>query len=387
LLLALNDPRRNPGILPVKRLEVWTTCAKDHRTWENAHPPGRTVEDALPVFRFPVDKRNLDVFIKAELSLAGGRPLSVDEQLAWLQAGVNSRALYAHIATNAPHFDAVLFAPYLFSTTFWGAYIAPEKALLIPCLHNESYAYLEVFRHLFRAARGLLYNAAPEKELAEQLYGSSLAAKGRVVGMGFIPPEALNPREADATPYLLYSGRKEQGKNLDKLIQWFSEIQPSFPNLELKIIGSGEIAFLQSLPPGVRDLGFVSESEKLRLMRNALALCQPSTNESFSIVLMEAWLCGTPVIVHADCPVTRHHVSTSGGGLYCGSSSEFRHVVALLLADPHLRTALGRAGEHYVRTEYDWSCVLRRFREALQACSIISEQENDRREHQEPSGR
>ena len=56
-------------------ITVLTTCASDYVTWENAFPPGRTVENGVPVLRFPVARpRRMKVF--ADLSdevFEGGR--------------------------------------------------------------------------------------------------------------------------------------------------------------------------------------------------------------------------------------------------------------------------------------------------------------------------
>lgn len=363
----------------LETIEVWTTCAKDHRTWENFHPPGVTQEDNFVVRRFSVDERNLDIFIRAELALAAGKPLTLSEQFDWLANGVNSRGLYEHIANNAKKFDLLLFAPYLFSTTFWGAMLAPERSALIPCLHNEAYAYLEVFRVLFRQVKGLIFNAHPEQELAAALYGKeTVSKKGQVVGMGFVPGNSQGEREVAPAknPYVIYSGRKEQGKNLDKLIDWFVKARLEIPDLELVLIGSGRIEFLETLPEGVRDLGFVSESEKLLLMKQALCLCQPSVNESFSIVIMEAWLEGVPVLVHADCDVTKDHVQRSGGGFYCRDWREFKTIITELLQTPGMRESLGAAGKKYVENVYDWERVLERFAEALRRFDLPNSTSN-----------
>ena len=145
----------------IERAEVWTTCATDHRTWDNALPEGLTVEDGITVIRFPVDERDLDTFIHAELAMAAGRPLTIDEQLDWLGAGVNSRSLYSHIKSNSDTVDVMLFAPYLFPTSFWGPLIDPTKSVIIPCLHNESYAYQSFFLAVLESVRGCLFNAIP----------------------------------------------------------------------------------------------------------------------------------------------------------------------------------------------------------------------------------
>ena len=130
----------------VEKVEVWTTCALDHRTWENELKQGVGEEDNIVVRRFLVSPRNLDAFIESELLIAEGRPLSSEQQLSWLEQSVNSHDLYEHIAKHAKDFDFILFAPYLFGTSFWGPLIAPERSILVPCLHNEPYAYQPVFR-------------------------------------------------------------------------------------------------------------------------------------------------------------------------------------------------------------------------------------------------
>lgn len=365
----------------LSRLEVWTTCATDHRTWQNHHPAGESFEAGVRVLRFPVDDRDLETFIQAEIAMRDGQLLTVSQQLDWLQSGVNSTALYSHIAQYGREFDALLFAPYLFPTSFWGALIWPERSILIPCLHNEHYAYQDVFRYLFQSVRGLLFNASPEMELCREVCGVS--GRGAVVGMGFddIQVEGRSPR-APERPYFLYCGRKEQGKNLDLLIDFFDEFVRSAPFEEpnrplLAIIGSGEIHFRQTLPPDVVDLGFVSEEEKRQLMKEAVALLQPSVNESFSIVMMESWLQGTPTVVHAQCAVTRDHVVRSGGGLFFANVGEFSAVLNRLLVDHPLREKLGRSGREYVLTEYSWSAVTARFWRAMEQFGLMNPEGED----------
>lgn len=376
----------------VKNLEVWTTCARDHRTWLNELPAGKSEEEGISVWRFPVDERDTDTFIHFELAMREGKVLSTDEQLDWLENSVNSKALYRHIAERGSSFDAIVFAPYLFATSFWGALIYPERSFVIPCLHDEHYAYQSVFKYLFSSVRGLIFNSSAERDLAQELYNFGDDEKPRmaVVGMGFdvhrergsLKDERTHCRKAVqekfgnrglATTYLLYVGRKEEGKNLHLLIKAFSEFRARHPraSLQLAIVGSGDIAFLDSLPEGVIDLGFVSEAEKSLLLQGALALCQPSVNESFSIVVMESWLAGTPVVVHANCSVTRNHVLSSGGGLYFADENEFVAVVEALLNSDELGSVLGISGYDYVCKNYSWEAVMSRLYGALEGFKVI----------------
>ena len=98
----------------------------------------------------------------------------------------------------------------------------------------------------------------------------------------------------------------------------------------------------------------------------ALAVCQPSVNESFSIVLMESWLQETPALVNRRCAVTRHHVTLSNGGLYFDDPIEFAAEVDYLRRHPKERREMGRQGRAYVLDNYSWPVVLGRFEGALE---------------------
>jgi glycosyltransferase involved in cell wall biosynthesis len=356
-------------------VEVWATCAKDNRTWENAFPPGVSQVDGLPLIRFKVDNRDLDTWIPIQIAMHQGDEISLDDQLAWMRESVNSQDLYRHIAQHASSFDALFYGPYLFGTTLWGALIAPERSILIPCLHDEPYAYQEVVASMFRQVKGCLFNAHPEMELARSIYGD---IPGGVVGMGFNLPkpaevESLEPYFEEPFPYILYLGRKETGKNVHLLIDSFCEAKEDglIPdNVRLAILGGGSFDDLhrpEALTRGdVIDLPHVSERDKQRLLKHALYLCQPSTNESFSIVIMESWMVGTPVVVHSNCAVTRHHVVESGGGLYFSSSQDLAGVTIYFLSDSAARSRHAQAGARYVADEYAWPAVLERFDKTLE---------------------
>ena len=123
------------------------------------------------------------------------------------------------------------------------------------------------------------------------------------------------------------------------------------------------------LPPSlgaiVVDLGDVDVQERQDAYAAADLFIQPSVHESFSIVLMEAWLQGTPALVHADCAVTRQAAEASGGGLTFKDFGEFAAALDLLLADAELRRQMGRRGREYVLATCDWADVARRTIEAI----------------------
>jgi glycosyltransferase involved in cell wall biosynthesis len=350
-------------------VDVLTTCARDHLTWKNVLRPGATREAGVTVRRFPVHARDGRRYGWLHQRILRGRPIPLEDELAWADESVWSAELFAHLVCHREAYDAVCFAPYLYGTTLWGVGLVPERAVLIPCLHDEPFARLALVRAAFESARGFVFNAGPEACLAERLFalGDRPAA---VVGLGFDPPPPAEPaafrrRHGIEGPTVLYLGRKETGKNVPLLIRYFQRYRETRrDDVTLLLAGDGPV----TAPPGVggiHDLGYLEPAEKAAAYAAATVLCQPSVNESFSIVLMEAWLAETPVLVHARCPVTTDHVLRAGGGLLFDDYYEFAEALTFLLEDESRRRRLGAQGRAYVETEYAWPAVIARFRDLL----------------------
>ena len=77
----------------------------------------------------------------------------------WLKNNVNSTPLYQHLKNEGDKYDYILMGPYLFGLTHAAAAIHPEKTLLVPCLHDESFAYLESIAEMFKQVKGCIFNA------------------------------------------------------------------------------------------------------------------------------------------------------------------------------------------------------------------------------------
>jgi len=247
----------------------------------------------------------------------------------------------------------------------WSAMsIKPERNWLVPCLHDECFAYQDVIGDMFREVHGILFNAEPEKQLAECLYG--LSNKGDVVGMGLEPFES-DPEAFDVPrPYLLYSGRREPLKGTPMLLDYVNAFRRrTDKDLHLVLTGSGDFEVPEGLEGCITDAGFVSEEDKHNLMAGAVAFIHPSVNESFGIVLLESFLAGTPGLVHARSEVLKYQCEQSGAGLWFRSYPEFEAMLLRLIDDRALYKRLSMNGQRYVTETYSWPAVGRRFFDAL----------------------
>ncbi len=167
--------------------------------------------------------------------------------------------------------------------------------------------------------------------------------------------------------YVLYLGRKETGKNVDLLLRAFARFRAARPNTELRLVLAGHGTLdLGAAASAAMDLGLVSDAHKQALLRNCVALAQPSRNESFSRVMMEAWFEGKPVAVHSACLATSVAVQESKGGWVAGPEEEWAGLFAELdrLSTRELGP-IGERGRAYAEMITGWDQVIDRYEEVF----------------------
>ena len=366
LLKALAERAAQAG----REVHFLTTCASNHYTWQNDTPPGTRTHHGVTVHFFPVNEdRDVSTFLDVQGRMDKGVRVSPDDERAWIANSVNSRALMDHLEREGAAYERIIAGPYLFGITYAVATRFPEKTLLVPCLHDEQFAYLSIMKDMFLGVRGFLFNTAPERDLAVRLYGIS-TDRSAVVGLGLddftADPKAFAARHGLTAPYLCYSGRREPLKGTPLLCAYLQAFRERTErDLRLVCTGSGQIDAPPELQPYILDVGFVSEQEKHEAMAGAVAFVHPSVNESLGIVLLEAWLARTPCLVHAKGVVLRDQCRRSGGGLWFKNYAQFEEEVLLLMEDGITRSALAESGRRFVLSEYAWNAVERRMLEAL----------------------
>jgi glycosyltransferase involved in cell wall biosynthesis len=367
-----------------RSVEILTTCCRSFdEDWStNAHRPGFAIEDGVPVRRFRVDRRDRAAFNRADNALLtvpkpnlkiGVNPVSDADAGAFASEGIKSAALLEHLSHGRERYTSFLFMQYLYGTTLQGLPLVADRAFLQPTLHDEAYAYIPQVAEIFQRARGVLFISTGEYEVAQRLFGPGIIAKSCVVGAGVDPYadpssvrsiQSFDPRNER---FVLYLGRQEPTKNIDLLVSSFRTYRSRRPFSTLKLVLAGQPGHSHvNSSNGVVNFGLVEDAEKELLLRHCRSLAQPSVNESYSRTMVEAWMHGRPVVVHADCIATAAPTRASGGGWVASGIDDWSRILETIdeSADADLG-ALGARGRAYAEEYGAWDKVIARYEAAL----------------------
>jgi glycosyltransferase involved in cell wall biosynthesis len=381
-------------------VEVLTTCARDYITWKNDYQEGADRIRGVTVRRFAnSDTRDISSFNRLS-DWIFRHEHSRDDELEWLrQQGPWCPALLEYLERHEHQYDALVFFTYLYAPTVLGLGIAPGKSILVPTAHDEPAIHLGIYRDLFSLPAGIAYNTDVERRFLTTHFPIRAVAE-ETVGCGVDLPvseprdrsgagESEGPlTETDTSvrryddyqplpvhitergavfrrrhrlhgPFVLYGGRIDPGKGCEELIEYFSTYVAGGGDAMLVLMG----VKLMKLPdePYLRFAGLLSERERLQALEAATVVSVPSPYESLSLLALEAFAVGTPILANARSDVLVEHCVRSNAGLYYADRDEFVEGLSLLLADDSLRAAMGRNGREYVKRNYRWDVILAKY--------------------------
>jgi glycosyltransferase involved in cell wall biosynthesis len=367
------------------QVEVLTTCCRSFQDdWATNHlKAGVTQEEGLHIRRFAVDKRDCATFDQINSIMLnlhhsqlkpGVNPVSENDAAKFCSENINSQDLLKYLQKYQHNYQAFLFLPYLYGLILNGLPVVANRAFLQPCLHDEAYAYLPQVANIVRLTKGLLFISEGEAQLARQLYSPGIVNKSFVAGAG-IEAGNHNARimeiknfQIKKERYIVCLGRRDATKNTDLLVRAYTAFKQKYPNSNLKLVfaGSGNLSLLNSVA-GLVDLGLVLESEKEALLANCLALFQPSQNESYSRVIMEAWFYSKPTAAHRRCLATAMAVESAKGGWLADTEIEWAELFAEIdkISEEQL-VEYGANGQVYANENAVWDKVIQHYEIALE---------------------
>jgi glycosyltransferase involved in cell wall biosynthesis len=346
-------------------VDVITTCAKDYVTWRNEHPEGLETINGVPVRRFPVSRERSPYEFGWHSRRVFDRMHSIADEIAWLASeGPASPAMIDYLERSAPNYDFIVFFSYRYYHAWHGARRVSAKAVLVPTAERDAAIGLAIFGPVFRGVRGIMYNSHEERAMIHAAAGNQ-SVPGVVVGVGSDVPDRTDAarfrqRFNMQRPFAIYIGRIDENKGCGELFDFYQRYAATFPRgLDLVMVGSA----IMQVPKHrrIHHLGFVSDQDKFDALSAADVLIMPSYFESLSMVALEAWALGKPVLANGRCDVLKGQCIRSGAGLYYESYEEFAETLYSLESNGPLNARLGRNGREYFTRHYAWPVIERKY--------------------------
>jgi glycosyltransferase involved in cell wall biosynthesis len=351
------------------RVEVLTTCARDYVTWRDDYAAGTEMLNGVPVRRFRVDHARDPLVFGRWSDRVFNHPHSYLDELKWLSAeGPKSTSLLRYLQSADAGYDYVFFFSYRYYHSYHGTKALPSRAILVPTAERDEAIGLALSPRIFRGVRALMYNSPEEKRLIQSV-SNNHDVPGVVVGIGSeIParpqPERFRQKYGIEGRFALYVGRIDQNKGCKELFSFFLNGLPALPKgLQLVLIGKEMLPIPDH--PRIRHLGFLDDQDKFDALAASDLLLMPSYYESLSMVALEAWALGKPVLANGRCEVLRGQCVRSQAGLYYETAAEFVETLRAISEGRDLNAAFSANGRRFFQQHYAWQVIEQKYLDIL----------------------
>ena len=304
-------------LAPHYDITVLTTTSKT-LDWDNDLSIGTNDEDDYKILRFPPrHERNYQ-----EWELATTRAFAGEISYEDWQAhhGPYVPELSDYLQNYVDDYDLIVNWTYIFATSTFAPKVRGRVPIVnVPFFHDEMWFHMQGCGANALKYDANIYQTQAERDLAQNIIEGIDRKRSIILGAG-VEERVLDEVGAADTRsplddrYIVYVGRIEKSKGILELVEQFRKYRiQSGSALKLVIIGRAHDCRIEA-DDGIILPGFISEEDKATYIKHALCLVNPSHFESFSLVLIEAWSLGRPVMVTSRCEATKGQVERSGGG-------------------------------------------------------------------------
>lgn len=164
--------------------------------------------------------------------------------------------------------------------------------------------------------------------------------------------------------YILFLSRLHPGKGLDVLASAFAMLAKTHPAIMLVIVGpdagARESFDRQVSAAGIQDrvllTGPLYGRAKAAALRDAECFCLPSEHEACSVAILEALMCGVPVVISPECD--RPEVTETGAGIIVARDPRLlADALDSIVANPAVKARMGDAARNLARSRFTWDRV------------------------------
>jgi glycosyltransferase involved in cell wall biosynthesis len=214
-----------------------------------------------------------------------------------------------------------------------------------------------------------VYSTCTQKDL--RMFGAK-DERNRLIYCG-ADLAAYTPGTGEREPFILWISRLQKYKGPTDAVEVLEKLKDEFPELRLVIVGAGPFrekleAFIRerNLQERVDLTGFISEEDKIDLLRRAAVHLQSSYKEGWGLSVIEANACGCPVVANDTTGLRDSCRDNETGLLYrhCDVDDAADKVRTMLTDDP-LRQRLVEKGLDWA-SGFSWERNSREILEYLQ---------------------
>jgi glycosyltransferase involved in cell wall biosynthesis len=351
---------------------IVTTCARDHITWQNEYPEGRSRLGPLAIVRFPVVRtRSMHRFADISDVVFSGGASEADEEQWFRENGPEAPGLLEFLARHGAGYDRILFWSFRYYQTFFGLPIVKGRSILVPTAEEDPVIRMRAVSRFFPLPAAFLF-LTPEEQALVAEHSAQPIGPSEIIGAGLeaLTPDACSDRSIDSLgirkPFVLYLGRIDPNKGCATLVDHFRRYIAG-GGRPVQLVLAGPVNMPIPAHPLIKPMGFVDDPVREALLSNAAVLVVPSRFESLSLALLEGWNHGVPSLVNGRCSVLKGQSLRANGGLYYRDFDEFSGELSHLLDHADLARQLGQQGLAYVDSEYRWPHVMEKVESFLAA--------------------
>ena len=164
-------------------------------------------------------------------------------------------------------------------------------------------------------------------------------------------------------PLILFIGRLVYQKGPDLFIEAIRKVCQT--RWDAKVVVAGDGGMRRFLQERARDLpvnfvGYIPDSEYIRLLNACDLVVIPSRNEPFGLVLLEAWSAGKPVVA-CDVGGLSENIDTFVNGIKVQpDSGSLAWGISTMINDPRNAEVLGNRGRMKVDRQFLWDPIASR---------------------------
>lgn len=272
--------------------------------------------------------------------------------------------------------DVVTSVNWGFSSSYWAC--PPRRfrrvpRVAVPVLHiAQEWANNPIYSGMLRDCDAVIVCTDAERDFVQARGGKAIAVAGAGVDPSrFECPDGARIRACYGIgdrPVVGFVGRQDTPKGVPTLIDAMRIVWRQSPNAMLLMAGQrahrekSVTTQLDELTPADRArvilIDDFADEDGPSIMDACDVLALPSAEESFGMVMIEAWMCGKPVI-GADIPSTRCIIDAGVDGSIAKpyDSADLAEKILELLAHPAKRAAFGERGRAKVLSRYTWDHV------------------------------